>query len=198
MTTPTPRVRQPIPGALSVALTYDVAGQPAVVVLGVAGVDGAGFGTVEDAQAVSHLFHSSARSLMATNCLLTNISARQAVPDGQVYAVPLPASNLGGLASGNLITAYATLIRWHTARGGRSGKGRTFVPGFTTGNLGADGRTLSSAATTAANSLGNAMVNATGSAGALSVLSYTDGVASQVTGFSVSPVVGVQRRRLRN
>jgi hypothetical protein len=190
-------VRQPIPGALAVTLTYDVSGQPAQVVLGCAGVDG-GFGTVEDAQALANLFHTNARALMATSCTLTAITARVAVPDGAVFGLALPATNLTGTAAGNLVTAYATLIRWNTAKGGRSGRGRTYVPGFTTGGMAADGRTLSSTNLTAANALGNAMVNATGPAGSLNVLSYTDGEASPVTSFSVSSIVGVQRRRIRN
>ena len=198
MTSPAPRVRLPIADALQVSLTYDVNGQPAVVVVGCAPPDDGGFVVPSDALALAQLLHTNMRPLMATSCTLVNITARETVADGQVFSLALPATNLTGTAAGNLITAYATLVRWKTARGGRSGQGRTYVPGFTTANVNADGRTLSSSALTAANALGTAMVGATGPSGTLAVLSFTDGVSSAVTGHSVSPIVGIQRRRLRN
>jgi hypothetical protein len=187
--------RLPVPGGWHVALTYDVSGQPAVVVLGYGGSGDAT--SVTNMTNLASTFHSNARALMATSCTLTAITAHAADGTGTSYALALPAANRTGMAAGNLITAYATVIRWGTTHGGRSGKGRTFVPGFVTGNVNADGRTLSSTAITAANTLGNAMAGSTPAAG-FSVVSHRLGGVYPVTTYSVPSVVGVQRRRIRN
>jgi hypothetical protein len=185
----------PIPGAFAVALTYDVSGQPAVIVLGVDDV------ATDPSQAatVATTFHNAARPLMATSCVLQDITIREAVPDGATIGAALPAVNArSGIAAGNLITAYATLVRWNTGRGGRSGRGRTFIPGFTTGNLQADGRTLSSTALTAAQALVTTMTTPGPGMQGFAVLSRRLGEANVVVSGSVSQIVGVQRRRLRN
>lgn len=197
MTTPAPTrpPALPIPGAFAVALRYDVSGQPAVIVLGVDDVAT----DADQAGVVATTFHNAARPLMATSCVLQDISVREAVPDGATVGIALPSSaNRSGTAAGNLITAYATLVRWNTATGGRSGRGRTFVPGFTTGNLQADGRTLSQSAVTAAQALVNTMTTPGPAMQGFAVLSRRTGQASVVISGSVSQIVGVQRRRLRN
>ena len=200
MTTPTTEERPaplPVPGALQVALTYDVSGQPATVVFGCGG-PGIVDATASTATALAHAAHTLMRPLMATSATLTQITAREAVPDGATYALALPASNRTGTAAGNLVTAYATLVRWGTTQGGRSGRGRTFVPAFTTGGINADGRTLSSTYLTAAAAFGAGMVANTADVEAFSIVSKRKGDAYSVESYSVSSIVGVQRRRLRN
>lgn len=191
VTSPAPTAtppRLPVAGAWHVALTYDVSGQPAVVVLG-------SFGdATSDQVAIANAFHTNARALMSTSTTLQSIVSHDASGSGNALQLPLPATNRTGTGAGNLITAYATLLRWGTSRGGRTGKGRTFVPGFVTGSLAADGRTLSSTALTAATTLGQAMADVAG----FCVISHRAGTATPVDTYSVSSIVGVQRRRLRN
>lgn len=187
----------PVPGALQVALTYDVSGQPATVVLGCGGPANV-TATPAIATALAHRAHDLMRPLMATSATLTSITAREAVDDGPNFQLALPATNRTGTAAGNLVTAYATLLRWGTTQGGRSGRGRTFVPGFTTAGINADGRTLSSSFLTAAQAFGTGMTNNDAATEPFTVISKRRGAAYSVESFSVSSIVGVQRRRLRN
>jgi hypothetical protein len=198
MTTPTPteRVFLPVPDAMSIALEYDVSGQPAVVVIGAGNAPGSG-PPFDIGQALAYEFHSLCRPLMATSCTLKSITARALDGTGDSVTYALPAS-LAGTAAGGLITAYATLVRWQTTGNGRSGRGRNYIPGFTISGMNADGRTLSSTYTTAANALVTAMTDDTGGSAPFAVISRTKGTYSPVISGSVSPVVGIQRRRLRD
>lgn len=200
MTTPTapaPRVFLPVPDAASVALTYDVSGQPATVVLGVGNAPGGG-PDFDSAANLALEAHTLMRPLMATSCTLRSIVARALDGSGDSRLVALPATNLTGTAAGNLVTAYATLVRWGTTGNGRSGRGRTFVPGFTTGGMNADGRTLSSTNINAANALVAGLIDDTGGSAGFAVISRTKGTYSPVISGSVASVVGIQRRRIRD
>jgi hypothetical protein len=137
--------------------------------------------------------HSSVSCLGAT---LRDVSG----PDGQVIEVGAPASPAGGAAGTAGLLAGSTLIKWSTATGGRTGKGRTYLPGLGTGYVEANGRTYTAsfsgtAATAIAAYLGHASMTDGGIRPA--VLSFRRGAARRITSGGLAPVVGVQRRRMR-
>lgn len=198
MTTPTPapRVTLPVPDACTVALQYDVAGQPAYVILGCGNTPGAG-PPFDVAQALAHEFHTQAKTLMSASTTLRSIVARALDGSGNSQAFALP-TGLTGTAAGTLITAYATLLRWQTSGNGRSGRGRTYVPGFTSELLESNGRAMSPVGLTRAQAVVTALTDDAGGSAPFAVISRTKGTYSPVLSGTVSPIVGIQRRRLRD
>jgi hypothetical protein len=121
--------------------------------------------------------------------------------EGQVYEVGAPATNFNGGAGGDVtIRAASILIRWSTAQGGRSGKGRTFLPGLPRLNTSGDGRTYTPQMTGVVNGAISAyLASTTMSQQGLqpAVLSFRKGAAYPITGGALASVIGVQRRRMR-
>jgi hypothetical protein len=120
-------------------------------------------------------------------------------PAGQVFEFGAPTTPAGGNASTQGLAGGATLIKWATDTGGRSGKGRTFLPGLTNGVIGPGGRTYTAAHATAT---ATAITNYLGSSAFTAeirpaVLSFTKGAAYPITNGAISPIIGLQRRRMR-
>lgn len=198
MTTATPP-RLWIPGGRQLTVSFTVGGQDAVVVLGGQGGgawnDAAGAATWRDA------FWNAFRPEICSAVTCTGAVLRTVEgPDGQVIEVGAP-TNPVGLNSGAMTLAGAAMvIKWKTAQGGRSGKGRTFVPGVNEGAVSADGRTWGTGhnagvQTCINNYLGSAPLSAAGLTPA--VLSFRRGAAYAITSGSLAPIVGLQRRRMR-
>lgn len=118
----------------------------------------------------------------------------------EVYDLPAPSSAANGSVAGTQLAAGAYVVKWRTINGSRSGKGRSFIPGVSATQINADGRTLTAAAL---NDIGlgiNAyMQNMTVPTLQVrpAVISRKQLVAREITGHSVSSIVGIQRRRMR-
>lgn len=198
MTTPLTG-RLPIPGGLSLTLKISYSGQDSQIVLGGFGGDTGPSASIA-AKWRDHAWQAF-MPLIAGSAICQGAVLRDASqPDGLVFEVSGPTSPNGGGGAGGNILAAATLVKWSTVRGGRSGKGRTFLPALPSGALGTDGRTYASThgpkvATAVAAYLNTTAVQAVGVAPA--VLSYRQGEASVIVGGSLAPVIGLQRRRMR-
>lgn len=196
MTTPGPNTvsqgRQ-----LTLKLVHD--GQAAAIVLGARGA-----GEWTDADAVTawrDAAWGTLRMLIAdtTTCIGAvgrNLENAASLP----YEVGAPANPAGGQLGARAVAAACTLIKWQTNTGGRSGKGRTFLPGLLQGFVTPDGRGYTSAyqtsvATAVNNYLGHSMWAAEGLQPA--VLSSKLGTALPIVSGSLAGVIGMQRRRMR-
>lgn len=199
MTSPSTPPRLYPPGGLQMAVKITYSGQDALCVVGATGPSAVP--TQEVATAWRDLFWSSFSPLMAGAATCTGAIVRQVDgPDGVVVEVGPPAVPGGGGGQGGVLLAACTLIKWSTTRGGRSGKGRLFLPAVPGSFISGDGRTYLAAAQSAVATAVNAYIANDGPASALvnpSVLSFTKGVASPITAGSLAAVVGVQRRRMR-
>lgn len=80
--------------------------------------------------------------------------------EGEVIEVGAPASAAGGIAAAGTVAAACTLVKWSSLRGGRSGKGRTYVPGLHATGVEASGRTLPPGAVSAAQSIASNYISA--------------------------------------
>jgi hypothetical protein len=92
-------------------------------------------------------------------------------------------------------------VKWTTPRGGRSGRGRTYLPGLNTIAVDTDGRTVVAGTrnlvTTVAGQYLAAFESGTLIPLAPHVLSFTKGTSAPITGGTCAPIIGVQRRRMR-
>ena len=112
-----------------------------------------------------------------------------------------PTTPGGGISSQQPAVASAsTLVKWQSTVGGRSGKGRTYIPGLAAANVTATGRTLPAAEVTRVQTALNTYL-AFGHGAAYNldpcVLSFTNGSAALITSGAVQSVIGTQRRRMR-
>lgn len=198
MTSPTPP-RLPIPGGRQLTIKLSTAGQTAAVVLGAQGAGG-----WSDANATRvwlNAFWSRFRFVCLTNVTCLGAIGRDVSgPDAPVYEVGAPTDQNGAYAGGQSVLAASTLIKWNTATGGRTGKGRTYIPGFSTAFLTADGRGYTAAyGATVQSHIDGYLADAALAAEGLdpAVLSFTRGAARPITSGSLASVVGIQRRRMR-
>lgn len=201
MTSPTPP-RLPIPAGRQLTLRLVQGGQEAAVVLGFVG---AGEVDAENrAAALRDIAWLAFRPLMAGDVSIVGAVLRDvSQADGKSVEVGAPsttATNSGGAGGSSLVAAACYLLRWSTATGGRTGKGRTYLPGVVSTAVNAGGRTYTAgyqgtAATAITQYLAPAQYNAVATVPA--VLSFTRGAARPITGGALAPVVGIQRRRMR-
>lgn len=198
MTSPAP-VRLPIPGAAQATLKFTQGGQEGAIVLGFVTTN-----ALNEAKAVAarDAAWTAFRPLMTTSVTCTGLVLRDTSgPDIAPVEVGPPATNASGLANGNALAAGCTLIRWQTAVGGRTGRGRTYLPGLPAGAVDpANGRLYEAATKTAtATAITNYLSAAGLSSNALvpAVLSFSRGLARPITSGSIAQVVGIQRRRMR-
>ena len=181
-------------------LLFNHGGQSAAVVLGAHSPSGSGM-TRAKAEGWRDAFWNQARFLCLNTVTLTGAIIRDVSgPDGQVIEVGPPATNATGSGTtGIALAAGSTLIKWSTEVGGRTGKGRTYVPGLSTSSVNTDGRTYTaghiSGVTSAVNGyLGAAVFDLSFQP---AVLSFTRGAPRRIIGGAAAPVVGIQRRRMR-
>ena len=198
MTSPGSTPRLDIPSGYQCTVRLVHAGQPAVVVLG--GKGAGGWTDQAGAAAWRDAFWTAFRTgLNDVQCV--GATVRRVDGSGAIWDVGAPANSASaGTGTGHAVAAASYLIKWNTAQAGRSGKGRTFLPGVYETEVNNDGRTWSGAASTAIQTsidayLADMAGNGAGMAPA--VLSFRKGAAYEITGGSLAPIVGIQRRRMR-
>lgn len=197
MTTPVKVPRLPIPNGYQLTISVSQNGQLSNVVLGAIS------GTVP-LQADVELFYNrmwdALRAGVSDTCSATGATFRDVSATEDVLRVlGAPDRPLGTAAGAPSLAAGATLVKWRTTNGSRSGKGRTFIPGLPGGATQAGGRALTAAhqtAVTAALDLNVASLQSNANL-KLAVLSFRRGVAYVVNGWGVAPIPGVQRKRMR-
>lgn len=200
MTTPAPAVRLPIPNGWQLTMNFVQSGQPSAVVLGFSDTDAGGINNTE-AQALLNASWLAFRDCTVTTVSCTGGVLRHVGPGGlPPFELIAPPSPTGVDPGGSSVAAGSALIRWRTANSSRNGRGRTFLPAIPAGWLDATGRGIHGAAQTVLQTAITRHLSNTGSyAKALTpaVLSFTKGQAYVITSGSPSPVIGIQRRRMR-
>lgn len=197
MTVPTPPVN--IPGAYTLSVNYDHGGQPSVSVLGLKAV-GAAFLTRSDGIAALNAWWTAMRGLSSSTVTVTGAQFRSLITNGTVEELPPPATPGGGVGFANPLPSYAYLLKWSTLLGGRSGRGRTFLPGVVASFLSPDGRQLRSDAVAPASAACAAYLASGAFAGGAmrpAIISRRRNLSTAITGGVCSPFPGTQRRRLR-
>jgi hypothetical protein len=199
MTTPPPVLGRYIPNAVQLTIKLNHNGQAAAVVLGATRPSvGA---TPGIAEAWRDAFWTAFRPLICSTTAVTGAVLRDVSgPDGDVSEVGAPTTNAAGFQGlVAAVGASAALIKWSTATGGRTGKGRTYIPGLPRDYVGPDGRLYTAQFQTEAQARINNYLAATIFASDFrpAVLSFTRGAARPITGGSPASVVGLQRRRMR-
>jgi hypothetical protein len=198
MTTPAPRA-YPLNGR-QLTVKINQAGQEAVVVLGGRLTAGPEI-TAAKASAWLDTFWAAFRPVILGTYSCTGATLRDVnAAEGTVVEVGQPPNPTGFGGSGDTVAAACTLVKWSTAKGGRSGKGRTYIPGLSSAAVSPGGRTYDSGHVTKVNTAIAAYLNS-GTWGTINivpaVLSFTKGESNTITGGSIAAVVGVQRRRMR-
>lgn len=113
----------------------------------------------------------------------------------------VPTAIIGGASGSYVPPNCAVLVRKNTARGGRRGRGRFFIPwAVTTINCGETGIIASAYVTTLQNAM-NAFLTALTTFTVPMYLLHSPGQTAEgppnlVTSLTVDPLVGTQRRRL--
>lgn len=197
MTTPSTRLYPAGGHQLTLNLVQD--GQEAAIVLG-AVTRPERFLVAADFAAWRDAAWGAFRSLCQTGTSCAGATGRLVMrASGSVVELGPPPSPGGALTGAVGLASGSTLIKWGTAEGGRSGKGRTFIPGLPISSVAAGGRTYSSAHQTAIATAVSSYLGAALWTGGLSpaVLSFTKGQAHVITSGAASPIVGLQRRRMR-
>lgn len=199
MTAPAP-VRLYSPTMRQLTLKMDQGGQESDVVLGFKGTGT--LYTPADGQLVLNAAWAALRPAIISQVTCTGGIWRDCSgPGGLATVAGPPPSPAGGLAGGSVTAAAVCyLLSWQTASGGRSGRGRTFLPGVNAPIINADGRTIAAAGITLLNSaitsyLGSSVWASTGNTPA--VLSFTKGQANLIVSGKLGTVLGIQRRRMR-
>lgn len=179
---------------LTVKFVYQ--GQDGVIVLG-----GTTLSTITSAQGAAWLNQAwdSFRPLIAGACSATGGTYRDvSSAGGQVFDLGAPTNPTGLGGVGGPILAASTLIKWSAASGGRSGKGRTFLPALPSSAVASNSRTYDPSHVTKVNTAVSAYLNPAGSGNVTrAVLSFTDGVARPITNGAAASVIGIQRGRMR-
>lgn len=140
------------------------------------------------------------RDLLATSVQLSSITVQEI--DAVPYLPPYEFfySVAGTDAGDELAPQTAFMIQWRTPSGGRSGKGRTFLGGFTE-NVNDDatsiGRPTDAFVDAVANAADDLMSRLDTLGADLSVVSYVDVVARKVTSCRLTNRWATQRRRAR-
>lgn len=176
-------------------------GQQAALVLGATGMGSSTFMTETDAFNWMHGAWAQLRKCATADVVNTGFTVRSLTTNPIVWELP-PSGTPGGSAGATrTVSAACTLIKWSTAHGGRSGKGRTFVPGLGANFVAAGGRTYGPTyngdvvAPAIAGYLGLALWAGNGLKPA--VVSFRNGAAYPITSGSLAGTIGMQRRRMR-
>lgn len=201
MTQPTP-ARLPIPNGRQLTLRLTQAGQEAAIVLGF--IDDGAATTASQAADVQNAAWNAFKPLIYSDVTLVG-SVWRDVSEAEADAIEVPPPSGTGAANGAAggtasVAAASTLIRWATGGGGRSGRGRTYLPGLATVSVAAGGREYTTSyRTTVTSQITAYLANSTWTTVGVrpAVLSFTKGAAREIVTGSLSPIVGVQRRRMR-
>lgn len=196
-----PAVRPSIPGGISLVLKFSQDGQESACVLGRGETDTTAW-TQAQAQADLQGVWNALRPLVGPGTSVVGGSLRSlntGIPF--VFELAAPTNPTGGASvTGTNVAAACLLIRWSTSFGGRSGKGRTFLPGLPANWVAPGGRSLNALGLSEAGAAIPNMLNDTGIYATRStpaVISYSDAIARQVVSGAASSIIGIQRRRMR-
>jgi hypothetical protein len=193
-----PNGRLPIANAYQMSIRYSHSGQESVNVIGYMHDEG---GVVPQAghQAVIDTWWSALRPVLHDELTILGGTWRQTVTDGVTGEVTAPVSPNGGLNGGVALPAYSFLINLATTQGGRSGRGRVYLPGVASVDVAPGGRAFLAAKRTAVNeALATLKTNMDSLVGVeWSVLSFTKGQAYEVSAATLAGIPGIQRRRMR-
>jgi hypothetical protein len=197
MTAPFPST---VTDGCSLTVRYTTGGQQAVNVLG-GKINGPFFPTPANVQTWLDAWWGQMRSIVSPNLTCLGAQYRDlSVADGGTLDVAPSGSPTGTNGGGISLAAASYLIAWRTASGGRSGRGRTFLPGvpeeavepggvvLQEGNRA--GVTSRAGLYIAAMQPGNGPIQA-------AVISRRLGLARPILSASTASTVGVQRRRMR-
>jgi hypothetical protein len=197
MTTPLPFE---IPGAYFLTVNTTQAGQPAQNVLGFA-VNDLTFPTVEQFVQLLDAYWGVFRTVTAADTSCTGGTVRQAKTEGVVWELSAPANPAGSSTAGTTsVAAYCAMVKWSTATGGRSGKGRTYLPGVPKDAIAVGGRSFTP---TYASAVATAITNYRTHAQWATmdchpaVLSRVDQAEYPITAGALAAIPGIQRRRMR-
>lgn len=196
---PTPVPRLPIPTGLQLTVRVTQEGQEAAVVLGFL-LNNASSPTQALAQALLQAQWNAIRNMTTSTTICTGGTLRSlAASNNVVFELAAPSSPAGIDTTAPTVAAVATLIKWSTANGTRSGKGRTFIPGTPAAWVAAGGRSLTAAAQTVVNQRASEMLSHTAEWPGLqsAVLSFKNGVGYPITGGAPGGRLGIQRKRMR-
>lgn len=152
------------------------------------------------------VFQESWLSQMTAATSLDNITLRIGQDGGEPLVVISPGGSTGVGSSAKLPQNCALLIRKTSARGGRSGKGRMFMPNVlpesAVDNVGVIENATVAAFQDVADQFFNDLAGEGGAGPTPMVLLHNEGISGStvptpVTAFQVDNVIATQRRRLR-
>lgn len=198
MTTPTPVLRPPNGVTLTLHLLHE--GQQAAVVLG---------GTTQAAdmtQQLASAWLTAAWQRLVRPCVINTVQCIGAtvrdvsVENGDLWTLSSPPTPTGAFNDSNGVAAAAVLIKWSTIHPGRSGKGRSFLPGLASEMVDSTGRGYVPAMRTAVQTaIDDYLGDPTFGNDALrpAVISYRTGQARIIINGTLAPTIGLQRRRMR-
>jgi hypothetical protein len=137
----------------------------------------------------------SLKSYLDSNCFLREIVVSD-VGAGPSVQYTETVNEAGALTATPLPVESSVVCTWRTLTPGRSGRGRTFFPGFTTGSLD-DAGGLASSQVTNVGATCQALVDGLVTEGDYfaAVFSPLNSSASIITSATVQPVIHHQRRR---
>lgn len=187
-----------VPDGYRLTVRYNQSGQEAVSVLGFEAQTGV-FLVQSDGQAALNAFWAAFRPVVAGDVSVTGAEWRYLSPSASPVELAAPPSPTGGSSSTTSFAALATLIKWKSNGPGRSGRGKTFLPGVGNVNVASNGRTYSSAHATAVATAITNYLGASAFATAMkpAVISLKNQQAYDITSGSLATVVAIQRRRQR-
>jgi hypothetical protein len=176
-------------------------GQDTAVVLGAIG---GALGTLSSAtgQAWLNHFWSTFRASMTSTVTCTGGVYRDvSQADGVTFDLAAPPSPAGGNVGAQAVAAASMLIRWRTESGGRSARGRTYLPGVPANIVDLDYRSIKAADLVPLQTAADAYTAGFSSGGIAdlepAILSFTKGAAYAVVRGNPVSVLGIQRRRMR-
>jgi len=198
------------PGFAECAITLTHAGytRPAVVTFGVELPSGASDADQVAEDAVTAFMHVTAYGQAFTNSVQNALGEARVGQDGSEPIAGVFQSTLSGGSSGNFeVPNVALLVHKRSARGGRRGRGRMFIPWILadadTDQTGGIGATPLAALQTRSNAFRNILIVAGYQLVLLHSVSgpevtnpTTPGSPNVVTSLVVDPRVSTQRRRL--
>jgi hypothetical protein len=190
------------PGFSDVSIRFDLAGmaRPAYVTFAVDSSETDPLLTAADVLN-AWSFTGSINARLDSNVTVSEITVRQGTDGGEDLVGVLSATTVGGRAGTSGPPSVAVLVHKRTARGGRRGRGRMFLPWcLNTSSVSENGVIQTSDVNTIAASC-IVFKDQLAASGSPMVLLHNPGQTAMgppdlVTTMSVSPLIGTQRRRL--
>lgn len=190
-----------VPGAAIITASFNEAGQTAQCGIGISTIDGAD-PTFTEATAVLAAWWTAFKSSVCSDTQITGGTMRFARLDSPVVELAAPSGAVGTYSAGTSSFApYCGLVKWGSATGGRTGKGRTYLPGVSGFAVAPGGRAFVADYRTAVTASINAYLASAAVSGASNVVpaivSRKANAARDITSAALAAVPGIQRRRMR-